>query len=543
MLRRNKWTQFATILCLIVLISGCIAPLSPEHVPFPAPATPDEVATPLPDEEIPETLIFAHAGYPATTLIDRALYQTLVRHQPDGSIGPDLAEAWEISDDFTVVTFSLNPNARFSSGEAVTSADAEAAIQRVQESAGPLTESIESIEIIDDSTLRLNLNRPDVEILSKLAVEAFGVQNAEGLGSGPYQVEQREGEDWVLTQNPHYQDTENRPQRLIFRFVPNSQVQAALLMAGEINAAFNLAPMDASDIQAAEAENLWALGGVDTKIVSFMPNLRSFQEEVDINLLQEGLRYAIDKEAIRATYAPDSVIPTSIVPFQFADVPVFDQQTGYDPERARELLVAANFDFERSYELGFIPRNTSTYDGLSNEMLAQAIQDNLEVLGIESIPVPLAPQEFEAREAAGDPIEFLLLDRRPLYPNATASLDYLPGGTVADLISFDDPELADLAEALQYVTSEDERTELLGSIQEILADRGPYNPLLQPSIYLGYDAAAGTYLATNSSGLRSSSAYARIAFSLDDCRRACQHNCASLKCKVCSYLHDSINHC
>ena len=49
--------------------------------------------------------------------------------EPDGSLGPDMADSWEASADAKVWTFSLNQNASFRDGRKFTSKDAMASIK------------------------------------------------------------------------------------------------------------------------------------------------------------------------------------------------------------------------------------------------------------------------------------------------------------------------------------------------------------------------------------------------------------------------------
>ena len=62
-------------------------------------------------------------GVPENHLI-RALFEGLAVKNPKTlEPEPGVAERWEISDDGTVYTFFINPNAKWSNGEAITASD------------------------------------------------------------------------------------------------------------------------------------------------------------------------------------------------------------------------------------------------------------------------------------------------------------------------------------------------------------------------------------------------------------------------------------
>jgi peptide/nickel transport system substrate-binding protein len=60
------------------------------------------------------------------------VYSGLTRALPDGSIVPDIASSYTISEDGTIYTFTLRPNAVFQDGKPLTSADVVFTVQTIQ---------------------------------------------------------------------------------------------------------------------------------------------------------------------------------------------------------------------------------------------------------------------------------------------------------------------------------------------------------------------------------------------------------------------------
>ncbi|HVU75483.1 MAG TPA: ABC transporter substrate-binding protein [Candidatus Paceibacterota bacterium] len=64
--------------------------------------------------------------------VSALVYSGLTRALPDGSIVPDLASSYTVSEDGTTYTFTMRPNATFQDGKPVTSADVVFTVQTIQ---------------------------------------------------------------------------------------------------------------------------------------------------------------------------------------------------------------------------------------------------------------------------------------------------------------------------------------------------------------------------------------------------------------------------
>src|SRR5690606_3982083 len=114
------------------------------------------------------------------SIIHKATYQTLVTFPPDSveSVIPNLAKSWEISEDGLTYTFTLDENATFANGSAVTAEDVVFSFNRMKNLTGNpsfLAGGIASVEAPDASTVVLTLSAPDPSILAKLVFGAFSV--------------------------------------------------------------------------------------------------------------------------------------------------------------------------------------------------------------------------------------------------------------------------------------------------------------------------------------------------------------------------------
>ncbi len=153
----------------------------------------------------------------AAAAIDEVLYanvfQGLTRIAADGTVQPQLATRWSVSDDGLTWTFTLREGVTFHDG---TPFDAEVAVFALDrsraegaENAQPqLFEAIESVAASDPNTLTIALSRPDANLPYALAwgdavmvhPDSADANKQTPIGTGPFRFEDwRRGDRIVLT--------------------------------------------------------------------------------------------------------------------------------------------------------------------------------------------------------------------------------------------------------------------------------------------------------------------------------------------------------
>lgn len=147
----------------------------------------------------------------ATSDADRDLtqlvYAGLMKAKPDGSLVPELASDYTISQDGLTYTFTIRQSAQFHDGAPVTAEDVVFTIQNAKDPAiqSPKRASWEGVQVekVDRHTVRFTLNQAyasflenaTLGILPKHVWESvppeqfpFSTTNVEPVGAGPYQV-------------------------------------------------------------------------------------------------------------------------------------------------------------------------------------------------------------------------------------------------------------------------------------------------------------------------------------------------------------------
>ena len=182
----------------------------------------------------PATLDPAIVRDTTTHLYVSRLFSGLVRFAPDLSVGPDLAERWEVDAAGVVYTFTLREGITFHDGQPITAEDFKYSIERVTEPelhsataplylgdivgvreklAGEATE-VAGFEVLDGRTVRITIDSPKEYFLAKLSyptaavvdrrqVEALGAEwwkSEEINGSGPYKLLRWDPDEVIILQ-------------------------------------------------------------------------------------------------------------------------------------------------------------------------------------------------------------------------------------------------------------------------------------------------------------------------------------------------------
>ncbi|WP_235735589.1 ABC transporter substrate-binding protein [Nocardioides alcanivorans] len=100
------------------------------------------------------------------------VYDRLVHQDVDGQPVPGLAESWEFSDDFKTLTFHLREGLSFEDGTAFDAEAAKANLDRAREPdsiSASLLSDVDSVDVVDESTVQLNLSAPGVHLVLTLS--------------------------------------------------------------------------------------------------------------------------------------------------------------------------------------------------------------------------------------------------------------------------------------------------------------------------------------------------------------------------------------
>jgi peptide/nickel transport system substrate-binding protein len=289
------------------------------------------------------------------------VFDNLVARYPDQKLHPALATEWKLTAP-TTWTFKLRPNVKFHNGDAFTSADVKASLERTYDPAAKtrvntVFTSIERIEAPDPMTVVIHTKKPDPLLPARLAfyggqivpekyLKSVGADafNLKPVGTGPVKFGSWTKDDKaVLEANPTYWGGKPDFDRMIVRAIPETAPRIASLLKGEVDAITQLPP-DHGERVAANAPTRVA-GALYAGLYVLAVN--SKVKPLDNPLVKQALSLAIDREAVvKELWRGRGIVPTGPIAkgdnhFD-ASLPVLK----YDAKEARERLKKAGYKNE-----------------------------------------------------------------------------------------------------------------------------------------------------------------------------------------------------
>ena len=203
----------------------------------------------------------------ASRMVFAALCDKLADIGPDLKPVPQLATAWELSQDEKVLTMHLRPGVLFHDGEKLDAAAAKYSIERHLKTPGSQRRSeiapIDTVEVVDDLTFKINLKQPFAPLMAQFTDRAgmmVSPKAAERLGdkfanapvcAGPFRFVERVPQDRIVVEKfPDYWNKDQiHIQRIEFRPIPDATVRLTNLRAGQLDLLERLAPTDVAQVK------------------------------------------------------------------------------------------------------------------------------------------------------------------------------------------------------------------------------------------------------------------------------------------------------
>lgn len=332
----------------------------------------------------------------------RPVYESLLEYTvgADGNVnlGPLLASKWDVSSDAKTYTFTLQQNVKFQDG---TPFDADAVkwnIDRLTTLKLPPSGRIpplESVEVVDPSTIRFTLKNPFAPFLASMAMPLIVSPTAarshdqggdggkawldgNAVGTGPYKLDQwLRGQQVSFSRNPDYWRgwSGNHVDKIVLRTVKEAVTQRQLLETGDADLAdgINFDDLDALG----NAPGVVVQQGTSPEILNI--GLHTQRPPFDNVKVRQAVAYAFDYDSfVKGVLNGRAVVPNGPIP---QGTWAADQAPAY----ARDLAKAKQLISEAGLAPGAKVRiQTISAYGWYQPGQAQLLQQNLKELGIDA---------------------------------------------------------------------------------------------------------------------------------------------------------------
>lgn len=403
------------------------------------------------------------------------VYQGLVGVDTDGRLIPVLAEDWEISDDNLTYTFYLRSGVRFHNGDALDAGDVKYSIERLldEATAHPYRHNftiIESIEVVDESTVKITLKEQYTPFLANLAMvtsaiipDGYRDFDQKSAGTGPFKlVEYTPTQEVVLEKFAHYWEP-GLPylDKVVFKTIPDYFTALQALKTGELDVVPRIDSALVSEIQ---ADSSLKLVSSPQNLVQLLAinNQRSPFDDVRV---RQAINYAINKQEIidGVMHGYGTEIASNMSPVMkvwYEDLTDYYQ---YDPDRARQLLK------EAGYEDGFkavlaIPSPWQQHIDTGEIIVSQLSEVGID-LDIEIVEWGIWLQRIYANRDYD--LTIIGFDGRP---DPHQLLERYVTDAPGNLVNFSDAEFDQLITAGVRTTEFAERQQIYRRLQEILVE-------------------------------------------------------------------------
>jgi peptide/nickel transport system substrate-binding protein len=288
--------------------------------------------------------------------------ETLIRLDEGGNPIPWLATKWEISSDQRKIILHLRQGVKFHDGTPFNAQAAKWNFDEYRSKAiqGVEMKKVESVDVVDEYTIRLNLSATDNLLIHYLAIFP-------GMMISPTAFEKNGGKDWAI-RNPvgtgpftfkswqrdvkvvykrfdgYWQKGQPYLDGVEFQIIVDPMVKSAALKKGEVNVAVEIAPQEAANLAkesgltistTARPEGLWWFAGDNSHPDSPFAKLK----------VRQALAHAIENEVIIDRLGYGYLIPVNqgAGPKSWAFNPNLNYPYSYDPEKAKQLLAEAGY--------------------------------------------------------------------------------------------------------------------------------------------------------------------------------------------------------
>jgi peptide/nickel transport system substrate-binding protein len=424
----------------------------------------------------------------------QAVYDTLLKADPDGNIGPSLATDWKYNADKTVLDLTLRTDVQFTDGTKFNADAAAKNLIRFRDGNSPnknLLASVQEAKAVDETHLQVTLKDPDPGLLIALTRNCGMVESPANfdkpdektrpVGSGPYIMDSGNtvvGSSYVFTKNPNYWDKASQHyNKLVLKVYNDPTAMLNAIRGKQLNGA-KLVNNDFTDqikgtgYSLVEFELDWSGLLLLDRTGKINPALKDVR-------VRQAINHAFDRGALlKALQKGYGTVTTQIFPKRSAAYdPALDSRYPYDPAKAKQLLA------EAGYPNGFtlsMPSSAAIGTTIFS-IMGQQLKDVGITVKYTDVGNQLIPNLFASKYAAS---WFQLqqdTDWQVTTFNLTPNATWNPFKT-------NDPKVVELAGKIRDAKTEADSTAAAKELDAYIVDQAWYAPWYRIKSHYAVDA-------------------------------------------------------
>ncbi len=354
------------------------------------------------------------------------------------NIIPALAESWTVSPDGKTYTFKLrkgvkfHSNANFTPSRDFNADDVLFSWNRMADDNHPfhkmtagqtfayyddmgMKNIVDTVQKIDDSTVRFNLKRPEAPFLADMAMdfasilskEYFEAMQKKGtpnaadvypIGTGPFEFGSYQ-KDAVIRYKAfdRYWKGRTKIDNLVYSITRDATARYAKLKTGECHVMAFPKPADLDEMKKDPQLTVLQKEGLNVGYIAFNTEKKPF----DNKLVRQALNLATNKEAIlKAVYLGNGQMAKNPIPPILWSYNNAVQDYPYDPAKAKQLLTQAGFPNGFDVDLWYLPV-TRPYNP-DGKRMAEMIQADWAKVGVKATLTTYEWAEYRKRSKGGE---------------------------------------------------------------------------------------------------------------------------------------------
>ena len=421
-------------------------------------------------------------------------YSGLVKSDESLQMIGDLAKTWEQPDQNTFI-FHLRDGVKWQDGKDFTSDDVKFTYELMRSgkwvSVFPGSadyDVITNIETPDKDTVKFTLNNAPVSFIERFSLPVLPKHLLEGedltkteywqkpVGTGPYVFDHwNKGEELVFKVNKDYFGGAPKIQTLKFVFVPEESARINLLKTGEVQA-IKMSQKSTAQLQGQAGINVISSPSANWYAINMPYVLPQFKDKA----VHQAVALAINKKNILDTiFAGQGEVAYG--PYRSEDwVYNKDIEFAQDTEKAKKVLADAGWKagsdgvmekdgVKLEFDLLYVASNPERKD------IAIAVASDLDKIGIKANPTAKANWD-ELNQKVFHNNALVLADGSPFDPDdmnyQIYSSKFMDDGWW-NPSSYSNPEVDKLLEQGRTTSDKNQRKEIYGKFQKIIADDQP----------------------------------------------------------------------